>query len=186
MGIAAANRMEAANYVQQQEPADEAPLPYNPQTGFATDFLNQYNELTMTLELIPDMPDLFAEFADWSPNSYKAHFENSGFQYKDVIIEAYEQANPELKNSFDSCVASLNAVALTALTDIGVAIEDGAESDMLTRLSQDALDAMRSQLTLLNQIIHGTITTADQAAVDALLADGDEPNSQAAIDALFD
>ena len=56
----------------------------HPETGFATDYLNRFNEAVMLLELIQDDPSCAEDLADWQPANYVEHFTQSGFKAKDL------------------------------------------------------------------------------------------------------
>src|SRR6476646_1058485 len=73
----------------------------NPRTGLATDYLNHFNEAVMLLEIIPDMPECAEDFLTWSPLSYAEHFTASNFKARDLAIEAYEKADPNVRAQFD-------------------------------------------------------------------------------------
>ncbi|MFZ5609022.1 MAG: hypothetical protein ACOY99_05370 [Pseudomonadota bacterium] len=166
------------------EEAEAAPLPFHAETRLATDFLNQYNEVTMTLEMLGDMPDLLSEIAHWRPKTYVEHFEASGFHDKKLVIAAYETAPGRFRLAFDLCVDELNAVLLEGLAALGQPCDDASLADQA-----DAILALASRLVArLNAIIHGNDQTSDQAAIDALMASADDAGAagQADIDALFD
>src|ERR1700720_4918476 len=69
----------------------------NPRTGLATDYLNHFNEAIMLLEMIPDMPECAEEFLQWQPRSYREHFAASNFRARELAIEAYDSANPQIR-----------------------------------------------------------------------------------------
>ena len=50
----------------------------SPQTFLANDYLNNYNEVVMLLEMVPDIPEVLEDLKDWTPVTYIEHFENSG------------------------------------------------------------------------------------------------------------
>ena len=64
----------------------------NEQTLLATDYLNHFNKIVMTMEMVPDMPELLEEAKAWQPKTYQDHFRDSGFTDKDLAIEAYPHA----------------------------------------------------------------------------------------------
>ncbi len=43
----------------------------------ATDYLNHFNEIVMTLEMIPDMSELLEEAQTWLPKGYREHLGDS-------------------------------------------------------------------------------------------------------------
>ena len=49
----------------------------NEQTLLATDYLNHFNEIVMTLEMIPDMSELLEEAQTWLPKGYREHLGDS-------------------------------------------------------------------------------------------------------------
>ena len=71
----------------------------NPRTGLATDYLNHFNEAVMLLEMVPDMPECAEDFLTWTPLSYAEHFTASNFKARDLAIEAYEKADPNVRAS---------------------------------------------------------------------------------------
>src|ERR1700688_3328383 len=72
----------------------------NPRTGLATDYLNHFNEAIMLLEMIPDMPECAEEFLQWQPRSYSEHFAASNFRARELAIQAYDSANPQIRTEF--------------------------------------------------------------------------------------
>ena len=62
------------------------------QTFLANDYLNNFNEVVMLLEMVPDMPDVLEDLKEWTPVTYRQHFEASGLSENQLAIEAYERA----------------------------------------------------------------------------------------------
>jgi hypothetical protein len=48
------------------------------QTFLANDYLNNFNEVVVLLEMVPDMPDVLEDLKEWTPVTYLQHFEASG------------------------------------------------------------------------------------------------------------
>ena len=90
----------------------------NPRTGLATDYLNHFNEAIMLLEMIPDMPECAEDFLTWSPLSYCEHFMASNFKARDLAIEAYEQADANIRADFDNIASTMTSI----LTAVGAAM----------------------------------------------------------------
>jgi hypothetical protein len=136
----------------------------NPATGLATDYLNHFNEALMLIALIGDSPDLLEELADWKPATYVGHFRTSGFAERDIVIAAYEAADPSLKEAFDSAARELCTAVDAAITRLS-ALHD----------TKQPLDAAAAELTVelqagvarLDAMIHGGLSTS-QDAIDAL------------------
>lgn len=82
----------------------------NPVTGFATDYLNHFNEAIMLLEMLPDCPDCIDDFLAWRPMSYREHFLASNFKGRDLAIAAYEAANPATRDCLDTMATTMSAV----------------------------------------------------------------------------
>src|SRR5882757_7132442 len=99
-----------------QAPDEEANAPrladtnINPATGFATDYLNHFNEAIMVLEMLPDCPDCIGDFLAWRPMTYREHFMASNFKGRDLAIAAYDSANPALRDGLDTMATTMTAV----------------------------------------------------------------------------
>src|SRR5579864_4561685 len=82
----------------------------NPRSGLATDYLNHFNEAVMLLEMVPDMPDCAEDFLSWQPLSYAEHFTASNFKAKELAIEAYNAADPRIRDEFDSITNAITSI----------------------------------------------------------------------------
>ena len=49
----------------------------NPTTLLATDYLNHFNEASMMLEMLPEIPDCITDLVQWRPLTYAEHFAES-------------------------------------------------------------------------------------------------------------
>lgn len=137
----------------------------NPATGLATDYLNLFNEALMLISLIGEAPELLDELADWSPLSYVAHFRQSGFHHRDVVIAAYEAADPVLRADFDAGARDLCAAVDAAVTQLS-ALHDTAQplADAAAGLAAELQDGVAR----LTAMINGGGGSASQDAIDAL------------------
>jgi ADP-ribose pyrophosphatase YjhB (NUDIX family) len=79
----------------------------NPVTGFATDYLNHFNEAVMLLEMLPDCPDCIDDFLAWRPMTYREHFMASNFKGRDLAVAAYNAANPALRDCLDTMATTM-------------------------------------------------------------------------------
>src|SRR5437764_12347981 len=68
----------------------------NPRTGLATDYLNHFNEASMLLDMIPDIPKCAEEFLLLYPLSYRDHFIESTFKESYLAIEAHESDHEDI------------------------------------------------------------------------------------------
>ncbi len=174
----------------------------NPQTLLATDYLNHFNEIAMLLDLIPEMPDCIEDALEWQPISYEAHFRNSVLADRHLAIAAYENAPAVYRDPFDATVRQLHDLVHTGLERI-VAVIGRNDSALLAITVQSVSQSLQRLMDAANGIIHGTVETVDQSAIDLILetaavspgepetpaqippAVGPEPMGQDDIDALF-
>lgn len=156
----------------------------NPQTFLATDYLNHFNEIVMLLELLPDMPEMFADASAWRPKSYQDHFRESQFRERDLAIEAYERAPAKYRKPFDDTVAQMDLVIMQALDLMREAIDSG-DMDGLRRICQENVQLSYRLIEQANAVIHGE-QAVDQSDIDRLMDGGGQPAAdQSDIDRLF-
>ena len=79
----------------------------NPVTGFATDYLNHFNEAVMLLEMLPDCPDCIGDFLAWRPMNYREHFMASHFKGRNLAVAAYDAADPTLRDCLDTMATTM-------------------------------------------------------------------------------
>lgn len=176
--------------------------PLADRTGLSTDFLNQYNELLMSLDMLEMAPDMLEDCLDWTARNYPEHFRASGFKDTDLIIAAYEASPAGYRAPFDVATGHLNTMvelALAALRAAALTEDPKAWQPLALGLGQ----AMRRQVDVLSGLVHGCdLTNAapanpndrvdSQACDDAtdpwadLDSDSTPALSQDDIDALFD
>ncbi|MFQ5619847.1 MAG: hypothetical protein ACE5FR_12825 [Rhodospirillales bacterium] len=140
----------------------------NPQTLLATDYLNHFNEIVMTLEMIPDMPDLLGDARGWRPKTYREHFQESGFAHRELAIEAYEHVPARFRQPFELTIGTLNSLIAMTLERAEATVAAG-QFERLKSIVNDASGAIRSLLDSAGAIIHGTARTMEQSEIDALL-----------------
>ena len=143
----------------------------NPHTGLATDYLNHFNEAIMLLEMIPAMPECTDDFLLWEPLSYPEHFLQSGFMGRDLAIEAYEAADPELRARFDGVCNSLTSI----LTEIRKAMSEATQPETRMRLAEQAMDWLKPLVTQAGGMINGESAEAEggwkaQNAADLIMS----------------
>lgn len=137
----------------------------NPATGLATDYLNLFNEAIMLFEMGLDMPDMAEELTDWRPHDYVEHFERSGFELKDVVIEAYRHAPAEIRAAFDATVAR----ALTVFeSSINILLSSNVEDPAARAELESRLNDMKALVVEMDSHIHGRVEADLQSEVDAL------------------
>lgn len=157
----------------------------NPDSFLATDYLNHFNEIVMLMEMIPDMPELIEEAVEWSPKSYDQHFEESGFQAKDLAIEAYRLAPTVFKKPFEKTCSEMQSIIQSTLNGlVAVNVVERGMSAAAQQLIRGRIESLQSQLMILNQLIHGKVE--DATPVPQAEAPQEEVQSQEDIDKLFD
>jgi len=124
----------------------------NPRTGLATDYLNHFNEAIMLLEMIPDMPECAEDFLGWNPLSYREHFTASNFKARDLAIEAYNSAEPNIRAEFDNITGSMTSI----LTAVGAAMREVSQDKTRATLAEQATGWVKPLVTLAGGIINGS------------------------------
>jgi hypothetical protein len=129
----------------------------NPRTGLATDYLNHFNEAIMLLEMIPDMPECAEEFLEWQPRSYREHFAASNFRARELAIEAYDSANPQIRTEFDNITGAM----ISILAAVSQAMREASQDKTRTMLAQQATGWVKPLAMLAGGIINGRGPEAD-------------------------
>ena len=151
------------NPQQQTDPEEEAravvlrAANINPRTGLATDYLNHFNEAIMLLEMIPDMPECAEEFLEWQPRSYREHFAASNFKARELAIEAYDSANPQIRTEFDNITGAMSSI----LTAVSQAMREVSQDKTRTTLAHQATGWVKPLAMLAGGIINGRGPEAD-------------------------
>lgn len=162
-----------------------APANINPESFLATDYLNHFNEIVMLMEMIPDMPELVEEAIEWAPKSYPQHFTDSGFQAKDLAIEAYEKAPPVFREPFEeTCHEMDKLIQETVQGLVRVNVVERGMSGAAQEMIRARIATLQDLLMKLNQVIHGKV--AEEESKDVAEAHQEEVQSQEEIDKLFD
>ena len=142
----------------------------NPSTGLATDYLNHFNEITMLIGLVADMPEIMDDILAWRPATYEEHFERSGFTSRALAIAAYRAAPEKVTDALLAAVAALDAAVLRT-----VAALEAAPPSAYGRIVLAGEAAIRPLMGRAAGIIHGIefdedqMPEASQVAIDALL-----------------
>lgn len=168
----------------------------NPDSFFATDYLNHYNEIVMLMEMLPDMPDMLEEALEWKPKSYPDHFSESQFQAKDLAVEAFYAAPTQAREALDAVCSLLDKAIMQTMHGLKIVAADSRGlSESAKQLLQGRITDIQTLLMKLNQVIHGKhgaafiedlfkVGSPTEAPADK--SDGGEAQSQADIDKLFD
>lgn len=149
----------------------------NPRTGLATDYLNHFNGVVMLLEMISDIPECAEDFLEWKPLSYAEHFTATNFKARDLVIEAYEQADPEIRSRFDHLTKTITEILLA----VGAAMQEATQDKTRAKLAEEAAGWVKPLVMQAGGIINGHTESAPLAgaaeadsvdAVDVIMSDG--------------
>lgn len=147
----------------------------NPRTGLATDYLNHFNEAVMLLEMIPDIPECAEDFLAWTPLTYPEHFTHTNFKARDLVIEAYEQTDPLIRERFDHLTKTMTEILLA----VGSAMREAKQDSTRAKLADQAAGWVKPLVAQSGGIINGDIEIdpipdegeVDEVdAVDAIMA----------------
>lgn len=144
----------------------------NPVTGLATDYLNHFNEAIMMLELIPAMPECVDDLMSWRVMSYCEHFMSTQQKHRDLVLAAYDSANPQARRSLDELAASMNAIVMATRNALQLHFSPAVAGP----LAKEAAAQLKPLVAQAGAVINGLNVSGDvplagvaQAAVDALL-----------------
>lgn len=138
-------------------------------TGLATDFLNQFNEVTMLLDMIASEPALIEDLEAWRARDYIAHFAASGFADRHLVLEAYQLSPPLTRRRFDALCGELADILGQGLAFLSNCRAVGAEAAVVP--AAEALRAeVRTHLDRLDTLIHAGRRRPSQRFVDSMFA----------------
>jgi hypothetical protein len=152
----------------------------HPVSRMSTDFLNQYNEVAMTLDMLGDWPEMLEDFREWRSRSYIDHFKASGLGPSEVIIAAYDETPADIKIRFEAMHAMIGS-----LTHAGVqALLTVPPGDALKDLGAMLAEQIRFHIDRMDSLIndHGPVRIVEDMLPEELPGGLD----QSAIDSLFD
>jgi len=140
----------------------------NQNTLLATDYLNHFNEIIMLLEMVPSMPECYADAAEWRPKSYADHFRDSCFSDAELAILAYENAPANYRQAFDATIQQMDRLVLEAMPRIGSLVEAGEPGPLQVGIDE-VTRKLGSFVDVASSIINGTTDTLDQAQIDQVM-----------------
>lgn len=140
----------------------------NQNTLLATDYLNHFNEIIMLLEMLPQMPECYADAAEWRPKSYADHFRDSCFSDAELAILAYENAPANYRQAFDATIEQMDRLVLEAMPRIGALVEAGEPGPLQVGIDE-VTRKLGSFVDVASSIINGTTDTLDQAQIDQVM-----------------
>jgi hypothetical protein len=142
-------------------------------TLLATDYLNHFNEITMLLEMVPDMPDMLEECRMWEPKTYQQHFADSGFSDKELAIEAYDHVPLMYKEPFEETIGHMNALVAKSLDQLDNHMASG-DMELVKVVVHSVVAGLHRLGEVAGSIIHGSAATMSQDEIDDLTFTPDE------------
>ena len=141
----------------------------NPATGLATDYLNHFNEAIMLLELLSNCPDCIDDFLAWQPLNYREHFEASRLKDRELVIAAYDAADPHQRACLDTLAGTMTAV----LEATRAAMSADMPPEHAAALAEHATAWLRPLIAragaVINGATYGKLPDAPQTVVDGLM-----------------
>lgn len=139
----------------------------DPNTFLSTDYFNLFNEVIMLFGMLPDMPDMLEEIDLWKFRTYCEHFQGSGLAFADLAIEVYPMAPQELRTRLEALVDEMRITieaTRSEFHDMLAARQDAALAEKAVTCSQ----ALQRMVDEGSAIVHGSIGSLDQAAIDSM------------------
>lgn len=152
-------------------PATLASANINPATGFATDYLNHFNEAIMLLEMLSSCPDCRDDLLAWRPMNYREHFTASRFKGRTMAIAAYDAADTNLRDCLDALAGAMTAVLQATCATISTDLPPEAAAALADR----AATLLKPLIARAGALING----------EALTGPGDPAAAQAVVDRLM-
>jgi hypothetical protein len=119
-------------------------------SGLASDYLNQFNEVSMILDMAAEDCELLEELEGWSPRGYVEHFENSSFADTPLVLEAWRLSPPETRRRFEEQALRLGDSIREALEQLARESADRALSERSRALAADVRESIDSLSTLIH------------------------------------
>lgn len=140
----------------------------NEQSLLATDYLNHFNEIVMTLEMIPDMPELLEDAREWRPKSYKEHLRDSTFSDRELAVEAYNHVPQKFRAPFEQTVSQIDALIATSIDRLESDLE-GGDMDLVRENATALSKVIQRLMDVAGGIINGSAQTMEQSEIDILI-----------------
>ena len=140
----------------------------NENTLLATDYLNHFNEIVMTLEMVPMMPEILEEAKEWKPKSYQQHFADSTFSDKDLAVEAYDHVPDQFRRPFETTIEQMDQLVAHTIEKLESQLVD-APPEQIQETASSNSKMIQRLIDVASGIIHGSEVTMDQGDIDSFL-----------------
>lgn len=128
------------------------------QSLLATDYLNQFTEVVMLLEMVPRSPSALNEARAWRPVGYQEHFRRSSLPDRDLAIEAWDHVPPRLRSAFETTVQQLDALIASTVSQLEQHAGITPPEQLRVRM-QPVMTSLRRLIDVASGIIRGTERT---------------------------
>jgi len=137
-------------------------------TLLATDYLNHFNEIIMSLGMVPDMPEILDDCRAWQPKTYKDHFRDSSVADRELAIEAYDHVPTQYREPFERTIARLDSLVGEVIETLDDAVTNG--SPQLVQVKAKAgVEALQRLADMASAVIHGSAGALTQEQIDKLV-----------------
>lgn len=131
----------------------------------STDFLNNFSEALMLIELAASDPGIVEDLQAWRSIGYREHFEASSLRCASAALAAYDGVDPRRRQAFEQVCQSMTRLVMT-VNALLVELPRPAELPLIIEVASEALRKLISRSA---QFINanGTvdIATFDDAAL---------------------
>jgi len=107
--------------------------------------------------MIPDIPECAEDFMAWHPLSYCEHFTATNFKARDLVIEAYDSADANIRAEFDKLTTSMTSI----LTAVRTAMCEVNQDKTRATLAEQAAGWVKPLVALAGGVINGRGAEAD-------------------------
>lgn len=136
-------------------------------SGLASDFLNQFNEISMLLDMCIDDVEVLEDLSGWSPRGYVEHFESSNLRDSALVLEAYRLSPDETRAHFDALTAELAALVSSGLASLRQMNINRQAAELASKtLAAD----VRARIETLSAVIHPSAPAPRNDDISALFA----------------
>jgi hypothetical protein len=136
-------------------------------TLLSTDYFNTFNSVIMLFDMLPEMPELLEEVAQWQFLDYVGHFKASGLDFAQLAIEAYEYTPTETKTLFEHKIKGMRIFVEEASRTLH-RLQEAGEMTTFAAYGRMATTLLRGMVEEGNGIIHGRSETLNQESINQM------------------
>lgn len=137
-------------------------------TLLATDYLNHFNEIIMSLGMVPDMPEILDDCRAWQPKTYQDHFRDSSVADRELAVEAYDHVPAQYREPFERTIARLDRLVGEVIETLDDAVSSG-NAQLIEVKAKSGVQALQRLLDMASAVIHGSAGALTQEQIDKLV-----------------